>query len=397
MATKRLPSLPFLPPVPATITPQYASAQNLAINSFYRNIVQSVDELLITATSTAAFPAAKGFKRLAFDGSKLYIDWNTTSWTPVAPSSAFQAGMSTTGGGGSAGSTGFGAGSLWLFPGSGITMSGATAANAYNLTISGPTIPAATTLALAVSGNTAGTASTYTAGTAILSAGAGITISEGNQTLSILGNTVTVNTIKNSSLFIPTFEYTTAASAGPGIGFPQFAQFQCQNSFAWSSLDCFFSIGQATAVGSSQARFLTISAGVYNQAEPMTQIASTSSGLAWTATGATFSGTSVKVAVLPWTTSLPPGDYVMAFWTSSSSSGNALAVTQSQIMASWGSLAFGGNITSSTSSASNQAVRFFAQATASTTGFPVSFSASTLNGTASSVVPYLLLRGVARV
>jgi hypothetical protein len=88
MATKRLPVLPFLPAVPDTITPQYANQLNLAINAMYRNIVQSVDEVLVTATAAAQFPAAMGFKRLAWDGASLYIDASTNTWTPISAGGA---------------------------------------------------------------------------------------------------------------------------------------------------------------------------------------------------------------------------------------------------------------------------------------------------------------------
>lgn len=396
MATKRLPTLPFLPQVPPQVTPQYASQLNIAINSFYRNVAASVDGMIITATSTADFPAAQGLKRFAFDGTSLYIDNSTTSWVPVgatAPSSKFVAGVT---GANSSATSGTVSSSLFLFGGNNITLSNSIAGQAMSVTISGGAGGAGHSLA--VSGNTSGVASTYTSGTVVLSAGNGITIGEGNQTLSILGNTVTVNTLVNSSMMIPDAQgFTTAASAGPGIGFPQFAPFQVQNSLAFSSLDVFFSVGQATAVGSSQAKFLTISAGIYKQAEPMTKLFQSSTGIAWTVTAGTLSGTSVKRAEMAWATSLPPGDYVLALWTSTSSSGNALAGTWSQIMATQGAFAFGGNLTATTSAASNQMVRFFAQATASSTTLVASFSASTLKGNSNFAAPFAVLRGVASV
>lgn len=89
MAMKRLPNLPFLPPVPVgTVTPEYASQLNIAINALYRNVAQSIDEHLVIATASSLFPAAKGFKRLAFDGASLYVDASTTSWTPVGGGAA---------------------------------------------------------------------------------------------------------------------------------------------------------------------------------------------------------------------------------------------------------------------------------------------------------------------
>lgn len=143
MATKRLPTLPFLPNVPATVGPQYASQLNLAINSFYRNLAASVDGLFITATSSAQFPAAQGFKRFAFDGTSLYIDWNTTSWTPLSftaptPAASWLTGvMTTTAGGSTVGSFSQSLSKLNLVAGSNITLSAATAAGIATLTIVG--------------------------------------------------------------------------------------------------------------------------------------------------------------------------------------------------------------------------------------------------------------------
>lgn len=293
MAVKRLPTLPFLPQPPSTIGPKYASDLNIAINSLYRNLAQSVDGMLITATNSTQFPAAQGFKRFAFDGSTLYIDHSTTSWTPINSNQA-------------------------------VAM---------------------------------------------------------NQLLLPIGANQNVT-----------------AAAGPGANFPVFMPVQIQNSLAYSSLDLLFSVQQATAVGSSQARSLSISAAWYTPAEPMLKLSSSSTLIAWTVTGATFSGSSVKRAVLPWTINMSAGNYVLGLLTSTSSSGNGLANAWSQIVNPAAmALSFGGDLTASTSSASNQMLRFYAVGTASTNAFANSMSASTLNGNLNISSPIVLLRGIATV
>jgi hypothetical protein len=155
-----------------------------------------------------------------------------------------------------------------------------------------------------------------------------------------------------------------------------------------SSLDQFFSIGQATAAGSSQARFMTIRAGLYSQGDPLVLLSSSSTGIAWTVTGNTFSGTNIKRAVMPWTLNVPIGDYVLGLWTSSSSSGNALAITHSQILAN-AALAYtlGGDITASATAGSHELIKFYATGSVSTAALASTVSMSDLRGTGNVLFP----------
>jgi hypothetical protein len=351
--------------------------------------------MILTASRSSLFPAAQGFKRFGFDGTSLYIDANTTSWIPVGGGGGggtdLTAGVSTTGGGITQGSTGTANSNLWLYPGKNITFSGATAANVYSLTVLGNDI-----LQLLISGNTGGVASTYTAGSLTISAGQGVTISEGANVLTIQGNTL--QTLSSLQVPIGAFPGGVTAAAGAGLGFGQYMPFQVTVPMVMASLDQFFSIGHATAAGSSLAKTISVSAGIYNTANPMATLSTASTTSAYTVTVGSFSGTSIKRVAIPWALTIQPGDYVLGLWSSSATAGNALALTQSQIVniaaLAW---TFGGDLTASVSAASHQLVRFFGTHSVSSAALQAAVQASDVKGANNVNYPIAIFRGFGTV
>jgi hypothetical protein len=205
--------------------------------------------------------------------------------------------------------------------------------------------------------------------------------------------------IYGDSTLLPTgcFPHGTTAGAGPGNMVPIMMPLQYDRPLSISSVDLFFSTGQASAVGSSQAKRLTVHLGMYaEQFNTYSLIGTTSHSLAWTVTGATFAGTGIKKAIVPWTTSFPHGPlYRLAVMTSTGSSGNALAGTHSQLLASSPlAFTFFGNLTESTTSVStNKLVAGYAVRSASTTAFVAGDDQSNWSHTGAIGFPLIVMRG----
>lgn len=200
------------------------------------------------------------------------------------------------------------------------------------------------------------------------------------------------------STILPTgcYPHALTAAAGPGIMIPEMQPLEIRDRLTMGSMDLFFSSGQATAAGSSQAKRLTIHAALYSSvgAVSWSLLSSTSHSLAWTVTGATNGGTFVRRAIVPWALDISQGWYNLAVMTSSSSSGNGLAQTHSQIRAASPiAFTFVGDVGDSvTSISSHQMVFGFARRSASTSSWATAEQYSNWSHTAGNAFPLVALR-----
>jgi hypothetical protein len=182
---------------------------------------------------------------------------------------------------------------------------------------------------------------------------------------------------------------------------PEIMPLAVRENLTMGSLDLFFSSGQASAVGSSQAKRLTIHGAIYASVGNVSWslLSSTSAALSWTVTGATNAGTFVRRAAMPWALNISAGTYHLAVMTSSSSSGNALAGTHSQMRAiSPPAFTFVGDVGNSvTSVSSHQMVFGFAVKSASTSSWATAEQYSDWSHTASYQFPLVMLRAFATI
>jgi hypothetical protein len=205
-----------------------------------------------------------------------------------------------------------------------------------------------------------------------------------------------------SSTVLPSgaYPHNITAGAGPGNMVPIFMPMG-PHLLNISSVDLLMSRGQASAVGSSQAHRLTIHGAVYGTAigGGFAFVTSSSASLAWTVTGASFAGTAVKRAVLPWTLTLPSGpEYILGIMTSTSSSGNALAVTHSQLVAPAAmAFTFLGDLTQSLTVSTHQMVMGYGMFSASTSVWPGVVVAGDVSHTVALQFPVAVLRNQATV